>query len=97
MLIRYYFCALFDMVKRKLSRMATRPPNLISLCSRVNCILEGKLRRQFGNFSLPLGLSSYSEVVFCVHFRYYWSTGVFHMLLACVCVSSAPADEASCQ
>jgi hypothetical protein len=59
--------------------MTTRPPNLISCGSRVNYLLEGELCRQFGNFSLPLGLSSYSEVVFCVHFRYYLSTGLFHM------------------
>jgi hypothetical protein len=32
--------------------MATRPPNLISYGSRVNCILEGKQSEQFeDNFS----------------------------------------------
>ena len=43
-------------LSEKLSRMTTRPPNLVSYGSRVNCILEGKLCRQFGNPPLAFSL-----------------------------------------
>jgi hypothetical protein len=41
-------------LSEKLSRMTTRPPNLVSYGSRVNCILEGNCVGSLGIPPLPL-------------------------------------------